>query len=148
MCQTPSGRSHPHSATGVSAFPDLLFPLVFQECRCIASQKPAGGGVRVDYGQVQHEIPPPVPGPEQDICRASAIPGKVHFAVMRHSGLGKDLAEERLSAKLPVPKAQRFARHSVVAENISRPSTHGGHGLPAQSAGSRGTARCHFSSVE
>jgi len=60
----------------------------------------------VDNGQVHHEIPPPVPRPQQDVRRASAISSDVHFAVMRDPGLGKDLAEERLSAKVPIPEAR------------------------------------------
>jgi len=100
---------HPHSATGFGALRDLLFPIVFQEGRCTAPQGPAGGGVRVDYGQVHREIPPPVPRLQQDICRASAIPGYIHFAVMRNRGFGRDLAEERLGSKVPIPEARLLA---------------------------------------
>jgi len=58
----------------------------------------------VDDGQVHREIPPPIQRLQQVVRRASAISSDIHLAVMRDSGLSKDLAEERLSAKVPIPK--------------------------------------------
>jgi len=48
------GEVHTHPAIGVSAVRPLLLPLVLQEGRSTASHAPAGGGVRVDYGQIHH----------------------------------------------------------------------------------------------
>jgi len=85
----------------------------------------SGGRVRVDYDQDNREIPPPVPRLQQETSSASSIPGNIHFVVRRKSGLGKNLAEERLRAKLPVPEARLFARHRVVTEDFNRNSTQG-----------------------
>jgi len=93
----------------------------------------------VDSGQIQREIPPPIPRSQQDVRRASAISSDIHLAVMRDSGLSKDLAEERMSA----PKSD-FLNDTEWSPKMSTGHPHRGHGLPAQSASSRGTPRCHF----
>jgi len=38
-------------------------------------------------------------------ARRRPIPGDVHLAVMRNLGLGKDLTEKGLSAKVPISEA-------------------------------------------
>jgi len=81
-------------------------------------------------------------------CQLGAsISGDVHLAVMVNSELGKDLAEKGLCAMVPIPESRLIILHGVVAENICRPSAHG-RGLPAKSAGSKGTPSCRFGSVE
>jgi len=86
-----------------------LLPLVLEERGCSAAQGPSGGRIRVDNGQVKVKVPHLVPGPQKDVRRASAVPGDVHLAVMRDAGLGKDLAEKGLSAKVPLPEARLLA---------------------------------------
>jgi len=53
---------------------------------------------------------------------ASAVPGDVHLAVMRVPSFGKDLADNELSAKVPIPEARLLALHGLVAEDVHRPS--------------------------
>jgi len=81
-------------------------PLPLEERSEAAAQGSAGGRIGVDNGQVHREVPPPVPRLQQDVRSwASAVPGDVHLAGMQDPGLGKDLAEKRLSAKVPIPEA-------------------------------------------
>jgi len=118
----PAPWRPPQVSTGfIWALPVLLFPLVPEERGRAAPRGPAGGRIRVDDCQVHREIPPPIPRPQQDISRPSAITSDVHFKVVRDPGLGEDLAEERLGSKVPVSKARFPARHGVVAENVHRP---------------------------
>jgi len=100
------GEIHAHPPTRVGALSVPLFPLVLEELGGAATEGPAGGRIRLDNGQIHREVTPPVPCAQQDLRWASSIPGYVHLAVMRDPSLGKDLAEERLSAKVPIPQAR------------------------------------------
>jgi len=130
-CRTPWGTSTHPSARRSRRFPDISAPpSPFK--KVAALQGPPGDWVRVDYRHVHHKVPPPVPSLQQDVCRAASVSGDVHLAVTWNSGLGEDLAEKGLGAKVPIPESRILARHSVVAEDVNRPQNKG-HGLPAQS---------------
>jgi len=55
---------------------------------------------RGSNGQIRREVPPPVPCFQQGVCWASASSSDVHLAVLRNAGLGQDMADRGLCAKV------------------------------------------------
>jgi len=116
------GEVHAHPPTGSGALRTILLPFVFQEGGGTASQRHTGDWVWVEYRQVRREVPPSFPRLQQYVHWAASVSGDVHFAFMRNSGLGKDLAEKGLCAKVPILESRLLTRHGVVAKEFHRPS--------------------------
>jgi len=100
------GDVNPHPAAGIRAFQAFLFPFFLQEVGGAAAQGPDGDWVRLENCQFHREFPSPSPRLRQNVSSAASVSGDVQLAVMRNSGLDKDLAEEGLCAEVHIPKSR------------------------------------------
>jgi len=79
----------------------------------------------VDDLQIHREVPSPIPCLEQNVRWATSVSGDIHLPVMWNSGMGKDVAEKGLCAKVPISKSRLLTHHGVVAEDVYQPPTEG-----------------------
>jgi len=141
------GEVHANPPAGVGALPTNLFPYVFQEGGGAASQGPTGDRILGGLSSGPLQAPASRPTPSAGCPWAASVSGDVHLAVMRNSGLGEDLQKKGCVPRCLSPNPD-FLHDTAWSQKMSTCPPHRGHGLPAQSAGSKGTHRCHLSSLQ